>query len=138
MDVARQGGPIPPTSTPVNTPTPPPGATATPTPTITPTTVPTVPPPSAGGWTLQWHGSDDLNDIDFVTPQIGWAVGKSGHLMRTTNGGESWFFQQTSPAVDVEAVDFIDSNLGWLVGAEGRIWARPTAAPPGRCRPHPP
>ena len=123
VDVARQGGPIPPTSTPVNTPTPPPGATATPTPTITPTTVPTVPPPSAGSWTLQWHGSDDLNDIDFVTPQIGWAVGKSGHLMRTTNGGESWFFQQTSPAVDVEAVDFIDSNLGWLVGAEGRIWS---------------
>ncbi len=121
-DVTRQGGPVPPTGTPTNTPTPPPGATATPTPTPTHTPIPTVPPPSAGSWTLQWHGSDDLNDIDFVTTQIGWAIGKSGHLMRTTNGGESWFFQQTVPAVDVEAVDFIDSNHGWMAGAEGHIW----------------
>ena len=133
VDVARQGGTSP-TSTPTHTPG---AATATPTsapgtatptrtpqatntPTITPTA--TEPPPNQGQWTVQWHGGDDLNSIDFINSQTGWAVGKGGHLMRTSNGGQTWAYRQASPAVDLEAVDFLDANNGWVAGAEGRIW----------------
>ena len=135
VDVARQGGTSP-TSTPTNTPG---AATATPTPTSapgsatptrtpqatnTPTITPTAtePPPNQGQWTVQWHGGDDLYGIDFISSQVGWAVGKAGHLMRTSNGGQTWAYRQASPAVDLEAVDFLDANNGWVAGADGRIW----------------
>lgn len=122
VDVARQGG-----TSPTSTPTTAPGSptpTWTPRPSSTPTVTPTAtpPPPNQGVWTVQWHGGDDLNGIDFANSQLGWAVGKGGHLLRTTNGGQTWFYQLAAPAVDIEAVDFVDTNTGWVVGGDGKIW----------------
>ncbi len=128
VDVARQGGASPtstPTSiagTPTATRTPAPSQTPTATRTPTPTPTATTPPPNAGVWTLQWRGADDLLGLEFLDSQTGWAAGKSGHVMRTSNGGQTWAYRQVSPAVDVEAVDFVDASQGWLAGAEGHIW----------------
>ena len=83
------------------------------------------PATTPGTWQLQWHGSDDLTRIDVVGSQLAWAVGKNGHLLRTTNGGQTWFYQQAAPASDVEAVDFADPTTGWAAGASGNIWPMP-------------
>ncbi|MFZ1594269.1 MAG: YCF48-related protein [Anaerolineae bacterium] len=79
-------------------------------------------PPTPGAWTAQWHGADDLTGIAFANSQLGWAVGKNGQFMRTTNGGYTWAYQLAAPAVDLGAVDFVDATTGWRVGANGAIW----------------
>ncbi|QLQ06123.1 MAG: hypothetical protein HZY76_08745 [Anaerolineae bacterium] len=94
--------------------------------------------PIAGAWQLQWRGSDDLTAIAALGSQLAWAVGKNGHRLRTTNGGQTWSYQQATPAVDVEALAFVDNAAGWSVARTATSGARATAAPPGSARPpHP-
>ena len=115
-----------PTATATDTPTAGPSPTPTQTPTITPTptrTPTSTPTPPQGTWRTQWYGSDltHLNDIEFINPQTGWAVGNSGQVVRTVNG-QSWAFSRLAPADDMEAVDFVDASNGWAAGANGSIW----------------
>jgi len=44
-----------------------------------------------GNWVTQASGVDaDLFDIAFATPSVGWAVGQTGTLLRTIDGGKTW------------------------------------------------
>lgn len=90
-----------------------------------------------------------LNDIEFLPApsEIGMAVGDSGQVLRTTNGGNSWgsvgsipvskkasespFPDCTSsaPLGDVNAVRFAGANAVWLM-AEGSQLARSAPALP--------
>ena len=115
-----------PTATATDTPTAGPSPTPSQTPTITPTptnTPTSTPTPPQGSWRTQWRGSDltNLNDIEFINAQTGWAVGSGGQVVRTVNG-QTWAFGQMTPADDVEAVDFVDASNGWAAGANGSIW----------------
>jgi hypothetical protein len=51
-----------------------------------------------------------------LNPQIGWAVGYNGSILRTTNGGQNWIIQQTSVSLIYREIKFIDENYGWIVG----------------------
>ena len=44
-----------------------------------------------GTWVTQTSGVDtNLVDIAFPTPSVGWVVGESGTVLRTTDGGATW------------------------------------------------
>ncbi|MDR1493645.1 MAG: hypothetical protein LBT05_13120 [Planctomycetaceae bacterium] len=57
-----------------------------------------------------------LNDVYFITPKIGWAVGDCGVIWNTRNGGEDWTIQESGASYSLFGVDFIDSQNGFVVG----------------------
>ena len=64
-----------------------------------------------------------FNDIYFVTPMIGWAVGTYGNggCYKTTDGGATWV-QQTIPTTEaITSVHFISENEGWICGNNGIV-----------------
>jgi photosystem II stability/assembly factor-like uncharacterized protein len=72
-----------------------------------------------------------LNDTEFITSSLGWAVGLpywdqpagvyTATIIRTTDGGDTWTAQTTGLAENLNAIDMLDANQGWAVGTEGTI-----------------
>ena len=61
--------------------------------------------------------SSELNEVQFVTKEIGWAIGSWGTLIHTTDGGFSWKLQST-PLDDICGISFINESYGWLIGVK--------------------
>jgi|GEM_PF-3319852 len=62
----------------------------------------------------------DLNDIDFVDREHGWAVGRSnidahGILLKTIDGGNEWA-EVPGDFFELRSVHFIDDKVGWMAG----------------------
>ncbi len=49
------------------------------------------------------------------------AVGERGHVLVSSNNGESWTQSRVPTAQMLTAVDFINERLGWAVGHDGHI-----------------
>ena len=49
--------------------------------------------------------------------RLGWAVGATGRVFATTDGGRAWFQQRTSVDADLLDVRFIDAAEGWIAGS---------------------
>jgi photosystem II stability/assembly factor-like uncharacterized protein len=63
--------------------------------------------------------TDDLNAVAYATPDIVAAVGKTGSIFRSGNGGATWD-GIPSPVDDaLVAIDFADADRGIAVGANG-------------------
>ena len=72
---------------------------------------------SSQDWVVQNSGvSLLLHDIVFVDGLKGWAVGRSGTIIHTTDGGESWSSQVSGTTTILHSVSFVDSLTGWVVG----------------------
>ena len=100
---------------------------------------------STGNWALQSSGTtNELKDIQFVNSTTGYAVGISGTIRKTINGGTSW----TDPIVsggytyDYNSVYFTSANNGVIVGtynffqgfsiqtiSGGQYWSIPVTGP---------
>lgn len=78
---------------------------------------------AAPAWHLQQPGSNHLFGVDFVDPSHGWAVGKSGEIIATSDGGRTWASQTSGTTEDLEGVSFVDRQHGWIVGEGGTILA---------------
>jgi len=50
-----------------------------------------------------------------------WAVGKSGEILKTVDGGYNWVEQNMGGANPLQAVSFADLNTGYAVGDKGLI-----------------
>jgi photosystem II stability/assembly factor-like uncharacterized protein len=64
-------------------------------------------------------------DLDFVTPNTGYACGGGGVVLKTNDGGASWGIIAT-PILqphNLVSLDFIDLNTGWVVGQGGTVIA---------------
>jgi photosystem II stability/assembly factor-like uncharacterized protein len=59
---------------------------------------------------------ESLNDVVFSDEQNGWAVGKNGVIIHTTNGGQNWQTQDSGTSKNFLAITFIDGQSGWIVG----------------------
>ena len=70
-------------------------------------------------WTTV-NSAADLEDVFFVSPTQGWAVGSLGRVLRSTDGGANWI-ASTLPGVGatLRAVYFASSLQGWAVGDGG-------------------
>ncbi len=61
-----------------------------------------------------------LESIYFVNKDTGWGAG-SGHIVYSSDGGNSWIDQYTSTTYRLTDISFIDSKIGWVVGGQGTI-----------------
>lgn len=57
-----------------------------------------------------------LNDICLLDAQNGWAVGDSGVIWHTANGGELWEPQESGTIGQLTSVSFVDALHGWIGG----------------------
>jgi photosystem II stability/assembly factor-like uncharacterized protein len=64
---------------------------------------------------------NDLKSVHFVDDQTGYAVGASGTIVKTDNGGFSWTAQDSGTQAILEAVEFRSTARGFVVGRFGRI-----------------
>jgi photosystem II stability/assembly factor-like uncharacterized protein len=92
---------------------------------------------SDGGqtWFEQYtSGIYDIVDIDFVSPAVGWAVGRHGDegltdsvVLHTEDGGATWNVQRRwysvtmGKGIYLNGVDFADASTGWVC-ARGAVF----------------
>ncbi|MDA7977751.1 MAG: YCF48-related protein [Pirellulales bacterium] len=57
-----------------------------------------------------------LNDVCFVDPQVGWAVGDRGVIWSTTDAGGSWNLQRSEFDCTLCSAAFLDHQNGWIAG----------------------
>ena len=79
-----------------------------------------------GGWQLQLIdglGGRSISDIFFLDSSNGWAVtsyiyNDSAFVLKTTNGGDSWFIsnKKFNEYVGYNKIKFINNNTGYLCG----------------------
>lgn len=57
-----------------------------------------------------------LKKIFFLNEQTGWIVGQNGTILKTTDAGASWSFQNSNTTNTLQSIHFIDTNNGIAVG----------------------
>lgn len=59
-----------------------------------------------------------LYDLDFPTPEQGWAVGEFGVILATSDGGKTWHAQKGPVETTLFGVQFTDAENGFATGIE--------------------
>jgi len=54
-----------------------------------------------------------LHSVHFVDSLYGWAVGDSGTIIHTSDGGVNWVIQESQTENEIVDVFFLNKNLGW-------------------------
>lgn len=73
-------------------------------------------------WQEQNSGvTTHLFDVLFADSSNGWAVGDSGTIISTRDGGATWQSQLSGTNVHFQKVSFVDSLYGWVVGNQGTV-----------------
>ncbi|MEL7531608.1 MAG: YCF48-related protein [Bacteroidota bacterium] len=77
-------------------------------------------------WSFTEARREFFSALCFPTPQIGYAVGRTGTIMKTTDQGETWERLRngnlaTNPAHRYHDVSFIDAENGYIVGDKGIV-----------------
>ena len=76
---------------------------------------------SGNNWESKVLGDrNDISDLTFIK-KIGFAVGKYGTILKTTNKGISWNKLNQFTNEHLNSVCFIDSLNGWIVGSNSLI-----------------
>lgn len=70
-------------------------------------------------WINPTTGLQQINDISFISPDQGVAVGDNGAILQYLNG--EWSLAESPVNTTLNAVEFIHPNLAWAVGNEGII-----------------
>lgn len=65
-------------------------------------------------------GPTDLSDVELTDTLRGWAVGRAGCVIRTTDGGVTWERAQEPCADELTDVSAIDGDTAWVIaGSHG-------------------
>ena len=73
-------------------------------------------------WNAQTSGtSTHLYSVSFADRYNGWAVGESGIIIHTVNGGKTWITQTSGVTSPLNSVCFANNLKGWAVGNSGKI-----------------
>lgn len=76
----------------------------------------------AQSWTIKPSGvTTNLLGVWFVTDTKGWAVGASGVILTTDDGGNTWIPQVSGVSVTLNDVVFVSPTTGWAVGGAQTI-----------------
>jgi len=68
------------------------------------------------------RGEDnDIEDVYFVDVQHGWAVGASGTIWASADGGATWTAQTSGVKSVLLAVAFVSAEQGWVVGEDNVV-----------------
>lgn len=74
-------------------------------------------------WLTSAETSKDMRGIDSRDSDLVWAVGDSGTILTSTDGGSMWTERSSGTIQHLHAVRFVDGNTGWAVGDSGTILA---------------
>jgi photosystem II stability/assembly factor-like uncharacterized protein len=73
-------------------------------------------------WETQNSGTtNDLNSVYFTNANTGYAVGDSGIILKTTNGGTNWLTQNSNTMAWLASVHFPSNDTGYVVGGDSTI-----------------
>ena len=72
-------------------------------------------------WKSPLPQGNTLNGVCFIDANTGTAVGNSGTIIRTTDGGQNWNIQFSGTMNRLNGVSFTDANNGIVVGYGGTI-----------------
>jgi photosystem II stability/assembly factor-like uncharacterized protein len=64
---------------------------------------------------------EDLLSVSFPTEKDGWACGRWGTMLHTSDGGTTWTHQDSGVDYTLSSLSFVDARHGWAVGDEGII-----------------
>jgi len=68
------------------------------------------------------HGPDqDIEDVSFFDVEHGWAVGNSGTIWATSDGGATWTAQTSGVKTGLLAACFVSAQQGWVVGEDNVV-----------------
>ena len=76
-------------------------------------------------WILSQPIADDIQDLFFLSPTEGWAIGESARIINTTDGGNTWNFQQeggSCTSMHGGEIFFSSSQKGYIVGPCDESW----------------
>lgn len=62
-----------------------------------------------------------IRDIDFPTPEVGYAVGGNGRFLKSTDAGLTWTESFISPVYNLRAVSFTSADTGYI-NNEGGVY----------------
>ena len=85
-----------------------------------------------------------FHGLSFADETNGWAVGDSGQIIHTNDGGHSWIRQTSGTIVSLQCVLFTDASHGWAGGYSNLIgrttdggaswtWTRPSVDSSATC-----
>lgn len=76
-----------------------------------------------GTWQVVRESSGDVyySSLHFADLNNGWAVGDSGTILHTSDGGNTWEYQQSGTPNSLRDVYFVDSQHGWAAGHNNTI-----------------
>lgn len=60
--------------------------------------------------------TQNLNRMSFLDSLRGWVVGNGGTILRTTNGGATWVYQNAGIENNLHEVFMLDNERGWALG----------------------
>ncbi len=63
----------------------------------------------------------NLFSVNFPNDTIGYSVGMDGKILKTVNGGDSWFVQESGVTTSFSSVFFTDIDTGYVVGFDNTI-----------------
>lgn len=63
-----------------------------------------------------------LTSVHFPTPEVGYVVGFSGTILKTTDGGSTWQTQNFLPSEDWLSVYFTSIDVGYISSGIGKIY----------------
>lgn len=75
-------------------------------------------------WNDQTSGitNNDINDIQFINENIGFAGADGSNFIFTTDGGQNWAPRSSGIFFDLYGIYFQDANIGWGVSIVGTIF----------------
>lgn len=74
-------------------------------------------PSAASGLVLQ----QDLFSVSFPNQTHGWACGRLGRILHTSDAGATWTVQASGTDLTLTGISFTDDRTGWVVGDHGTI-----------------
>ena len=61
----------------------------------------------------------EMESVQMVTASTGFAVGRSGEILRTDDGGASFVTQNSGTGAWLTGLSFVDTQEGWVSGGSG-------------------
>jgi photosystem II stability/assembly factor-like uncharacterized protein len=71
---------------------------------------------AGGTWNSSSVTNGNFSSVDFVDPLVGYAVGDRGIIVKTVNGGSSWYALDAETDRHLRSLYFVNRDTGWICG----------------------
>ncbi|MEI8080698.1 MAG: YCF48-related protein, partial [Actinomycetes bacterium] len=72
-------------------------------------------------WQNPLPQGNDLRSASWYSNSVGWAVGVTGTVLKTNDGGATWAVEDPKTNRDLTGVSFVDANNGWICGVSATV-----------------